>query len=66
MKRAGKLFEKFVTFENLHLVARRACRGKKHKHDVAKFYFSLENEIIRIQRELTSDRYAPQPYRERC
>lgn len=64
MKRAGNLFDKFITFENLHLAAKRACRGKKHKYDVAKFYFSLENEIIRIQQELTSHRYTPQPYRQ--
>ncbi len=31
MKRVGNLFDKFITFENLHLAARRACRGKKHK-----------------------------------
>lgn len=43
MKRAGYLFERLATFENLHCAALRACRGKKNKPDAAEFYFGLEN-----------------------
>lgn len=64
MRRAGNLFEKFVTFENLHLAALRACRGKKRKNDVAQFYFGLENEIILLQKKLIFGEYHPKPYRQ--
>jgi hypothetical protein len=64
MKRHGYLFEKLVSFENLQLAAQRACRGKRAKPDAAQFYFNLENEIIRLQRELSSGEYCPKPYRQ--
>lgn len=64
MKRVGYLFEKLVTFENLHRAVNRACSGKKYKRDVAEFYFGFENEIIRIQSELVNETYDPQPYRQ--
>ena len=62
MKRVGGLFEKMVTFEHLHRAALSACRGKLAKRDVARFYFDLENEIIRIQQDLIGNRYSPKPY----
>lgn len=64
MKRVGDLFDKLVSFENLHKAGLRACRGKMKKLDVAKFYFDLENEIIRIQKELMSGEYRPKPFRQ--
>lgn len=64
MRRVGNLFDKLVSFENLHRAALKACRGKMRKRDVAHFYFGLENEIIQIQRELISGEYRPKPYRQ--
>lgn len=64
MNRAGNLFEKFISFENLLEAAHRACRGKKRKTDVARFYFSLENEIINLQRDLLNHTYKPKSYRQ--
>ena len=40
MKRTGYLYERIVTFENLHLAARKAFRGKKDRPRVADFLFS--------------------------
>ena len=64
MRRINGLFERFISFENLHLAAHRACRGKKNKRDVAQFYFSLENGIIRLQSELQGETYSPKSYRQ--
>lgn len=62
MKRIGQLFEKIIAFENLHLAAKNAMRGKKDKRAVAAFCFHLENEILSLQDELVNGRYQPRPY----
>lgn len=64
MKRYGKLYPQVVSYENLLLAAHKALRGKKFKASVASFYFHLENEVIALQEELTSNRYRPRPYRQ--
>ncbi len=63
MKRYGELFDKITGLQNLYLAAAKSFRGKKFKHTVAPFYFDLENEILRIQRELKDRSYQPLPYR---
>lgn len=62
MKRRGNLFEKIVTFENLLLASQKAISGKKDKTAVTSFYFHLENELLALQSELTSQTYHPRPY----
>lgn len=64
MKRHHSLFEKIVTFENLLLAAKKAMRGKKLKAPVAKFYFHLEKEVIRLERELSAGTYCPGPFHQ--
>ena len=64
MKRYGDLFERIVEFDNLMLAAQKAFRGKKTKPKVAEFYFNLEPELLKLQVELITGAYQPQPYRE--
>jgi RNA-directed DNA polymerase len=64
MKRLGNFYENLISFENLYLAANLACRGKKNKSDVARFCFSLENEIIGIQKSIVEGSYCPKPYRQ--
>jgi RNA-directed DNA polymerase len=62
MKRAGHLFERIASFDNLILAAHKTFRGQKHKPGVARFYFHLETELFRLQQELQSGNWQPRPY----
>jgi hypothetical protein len=64
MKRIGGLWEKLVSFENLHEAVRRAALGKKNRPDVAAFLLEQDTEIVRLRQELESGRYQPGPYRQ--
>ncbi len=64
MKRAGGLWERLISFENLHEAARRAALGKKKRPDVAAFLLEQETELIRLRAQLQSGEYRPGPYRQ--
>lgn len=64
MKRVGGLWEKVVSFENLHEAARRAALGKRKRPDVAAFLMNAETELVCLRRELQAREYQPGPYRE--
>ncbi len=53
MKRHGNLWEGMISFENLLHAAHAAARGKRFKPGVARFFFHLEPEPLRLQQELT-------------
>jgi retron-type reverse transcriptase len=57
------LFEQIVCFPNLLAAAERARRGKRLRPDVAAFHFELERQLVALEDELRSRRYAPGPYR---
>jgi RNA-directed DNA polymerase len=63
MKRVGYLWDDIISFENLLLAAEKARRGKRFKPGVARFFFHLERELVRLQEELGSMTYQPGPYR---
>jgi len=63
MKRAGNLFEKIVSFENLLLAARKAQRGKRFKNEVLAFNRRLEENLLRLRDALRCGDYAPGAYR---
>ena len=63
MKRAGNLFYPTVALSNLWLAAHKAWRGKKDKPRIAAFYFNVEEELLRLQQELITKNYTPQPFR---
>ncbi len=62
MKRAGNLWDRLASFENLLEAAHSAARGKRSRRDVARFVRDLEPNICRLQRELESDTWVPGEY----
>ena len=63
MKRYGNLFNKIVDTQNFYLATKKSFRGKKFKYTAAPFYFNLENEILKIQRQLNDESYHIAPYK---
>lgn len=63
MKRYSGLFNQITCFENLYQAAQKAFRGKKEKERVALFYFHLESELLKLERELKKETYQVRPYR---
>jgi Reverse transcriptase (RNA-dependent DNA polymerase) len=63
MRRYGHLWEGMISFENLLRAAEKARRGKRFKPGVARFFFNLERELVRLHDELRSMTYRPGPYR---
>jgi retron-type reverse transcriptase len=63
MKTYKHLYDQVVSFDNLYLAARKARRNKRSREDVAAFEFSIENELLILQRELADKTYRPGPYK---
>lgn len=63
MKRAGGLWPRITTFDNLYEAARRARRGKRFRDDVLTFHHEVERRLFTLREDLESRRYAPGPYR---
>ncbi len=63
-KRHDHLFERFATFPSLRQAARLAIRGKRRKPGAARFQFSLERELLRLERELRDGTYRTGRYTE--
>jgi len=63
MKRAGNLWPRVSTFDNLLHAAREASRNKRYRPDVARFNLDLEPNLLAIQRDLEEHTYRPGPYR---
>ena len=59
MKRHGKLFEEIVSWPNLVAAAKKARRGKRNRHDIQRFDFDLERNLVHLQHELTCRCYIP-------
>jgi len=63
MKRVGGLWSEVVSLENLHRAAYRVLRGKRNQIQAGDFFFDLEGNLLRLQRELRGRCYRPGPYR---
>lgn len=63
MKRHNHLIGHFASFANLLAAAKKARSGTSHKRETQRFAFHLEPELFRLQEELLSGAYQPQPYR---
>jgi hypothetical protein len=63
MKRAGHLWDRLISFENLLRAAAAACKGKRFRPDVARFHFGLERELWQLHAELAAKSYQPGAYR---
>lgn len=59
MKRAGGLWPRVTSFDNLQRAANMAARGKRRVASVARFLERLEPESLRLQRELLEGAWHP-------
>jgi len=64
MKRFKFLFDRVCAFDNLLLAARKARRGKRLKPATARFEHRIEEEILRLQDELSARTYRPGPFKQ--
>ena len=62
MRRINNLKKPFLAFENLYLAFRKAWRATK-TYEAQKFYFYLEQELLKLQDELTMGGYQPGDYK---
>ncbi len=62
MRRHKHLFEEVVSFDNLMGAARDALRGRRLRQPGASFYASLEEQVVDLQSELSSETYQPGDY----
>ena len=62
-RKAHDLFDAITSFSALHAAALRAAAGKQAKPGVAAFLANLEKEILRLERDLASDRFRPGRYK---
>ncbi|MEP7342188.1 MAG: RNA-directed DNA polymerase [Acidobacteriota bacterium] len=63
MKRFGNLWPQVTAWENLVLAAKKAQRGKRYRDNVLEFNYSLEDELLTLQEELSNHTYCPGAYR---
>ena len=61
-KQYTNLFPEIVDFGNLWLAWRKASRGKRGRQATAGFEMTLEDQLIRLQRELKDQTYRPGGY----
>jgi len=64
MKRFNHLWEQVIDWQNLYLAYQKASKGKRHRDEVAKFSFGLENELFALKEDLVSGRYHCGEYRQ--
>jgi len=60
----NELWSRIVSFENILVASRAARRGKRFRESVLAFEHNVEREVLRLQDELLTKRWAPGPYRE--
>lgn len=63
MKRFGNLFEPVTGYGNLTKAFRLALKGCGPTSAACRFFFHLEPELLRLQKELRTGAYRPGPYR---
>lgn len=62
VKRAGNLWREVTSLENLFLASYKAQKGKRYRENVLLFNSNLEDELIRMQQDLTEQTYHPGKY----
>ena len=63
-KTVKNVYDKAVSFEKLLIAHKKARKGKREKKEVIKFELNLENEILRLERELRNGIYELGKYNE--
>lgn len=65
-KSVNGLWEQVVAFENLFEAYKEARKGKRHRSDVLKFGYNIEENLINIQNHLIWKSWSPGKYRAFC
>jgi len=63
MKRYNNLYEKICSFENLYLAYLKARKCKRYRNEILKFSYNLEENLLKLRKELLSQSYRHGPYR---
>ena len=61
-KTVRKVYDKAVSFDKILMAHKKARRGKREKKDVIIFELNLENEILRLEKELRYGTYKTDKY----
>jgi len=64
LKRAGNLFERICSWENLELAARRARKRKRYREYADRFELRRESVLMEIRQQLLAGLWMPLPMRE--
>ena len=59
MKTCNNLFNKIVSFENIHLAYNKARKGKRYKQPCQHFELKLEENLLSLQKELKTLTWEP-------
>ncbi len=62
MKSHNNLWDKFISFENLHSAFLKAKRSKKKTKGITDFKYNLESELFKLQDELITKKYTCSNY----
>jgi RNA-directed DNA polymerase len=63
LHKSENLFEKIVSLENLLLSWQEFRRGKRSKRDVQEFEMFLEDNLLKLHRDLAKGQWRPAPYK---
>jgi len=61
VRRVGDLWPRVTSLPNLLTATRRAARGKRRQHHVARFLAEREPRLLALRRELLAETYRPGP-----
>lgn len=62
MKRYGNLYPQIIDYSNLLLAANKAQKGKRWQKNVLRFNYKREQELDKLQHQLTNFTYQPGNY----
>lgn len=64
MKRKGNFYEEIYSFDNLYKSYLKVRKNKRYKREILEFSFYLEENLIKIQKELKEETYTHGGYRK--
>lgn len=64
MKTHKNLFGKICSFQNLHLAYLKARKCKRYGKEILKFGYNLEENLLKLEKELLNQNYQHGGYRE--
>ena len=64
MKTYKNLYNKICSFENLHIAFLKARKYKRYRNEILEFSYNAEENLLRLQEELSNQTYQHGGYRE--